>query len=484
LSSSTTGCSKKDRSCACLCNKPAAPLTNHERQRGINLPAETTSRVRFLLVFWLFVLSSVAFLDRVNISIAGTSIRDHYHLTNVELGWIFSSFLVGYALFQTVGGRLADRLGPRRVLTAGVLWWGVFTALTAAVPSGLGTALVLFISIRFLLGAGEAVIYPASNQFVARWIPTQERGLANGWIFAGVGAGAGFTPPLITYIMLRHGWRASFWVCAVIGFAVGMVWYLIARDSPEQHPRVSQPELSTIRAGINLPADGAKAQGQTSPLVSWSAMLKSRDVMAVTVSYFCYGYVAWIFFSWFYIYLATVRGLNLKASAFYAMLPFLAMAVCCPIGGVVSDRLSRWRGRRLGRCGVAAVSIALAAVFLLFGSAVSSPRLASVVLAGGAGALYLSQSSFWSVTADVAGASSGSVSGFMNMGAQLGGAITASLTPAIAARFGWTASFVVAAALCAAGAVAWLFVDPARTLAGQETGPTRRAVAKAPMASE
>lgn len=453
--------------------------------RSPRLHLQTTSRVRFLLVFWLFILSSVAFLDRVNISIAGSSIRGEYHFTNVELGWIFSSFLVGYALFQTLGGRLADRLGPRRVLAAGVLWWGIFTALTAAVPSGIAAALVLFISIRFLLGAGEAVIYPASNQFVARWIPTQERGIANGLIFAGVGAGAGFTPPLVTYIMLHHGWRASFWVCAVIGFAGGTVWYLIARDRPDQHPRVSQAELRTINSGLSLQRPGesensCQARNQAA-LVSWLTMLKSRDVMAVTLSYFCYGYVAWIFFSWFYIYLATVRGLNLKASAFYAMLPFLAMAASCPVGGLISDRLTRWRGARVGRCGVAAVSIALAAVFLLFGSEVGSARLASVVLAGGAGALYLSQSSFWSVTADIAGSSSGSVSGFMNMGAQLGGALTASLTPAIATRFGWTASFLVAAALCGVGAVAWLFVDPARTLAGQNAPGAQPAVAKAPM---
>jgi ACS family glucarate transporter-like MFS transporter len=417
-------------------------------------------------VFWLFILSSVAFLDRVNISIVGSSIRDQYRFSNVELGWIFSSFLVGYALFQTVGGRMADRLGPRRVLTVGVLWWGVFTALTAAVPSGIGAALVLFIGIRFLLGAGEAVIYPASNQFVARWIPRQERGIANGWIFAGVGAGAGFTPPLVTYVMLHFGWRASFWVCAAIGVAASAVWYLIARDRPDQHPRISKLELETIRSGLNLETTGQPA---TQALIPWSAMLKSKDVMAVTISYFCYGYVAWIFFSWFYIYLATVRGLNLKASAFYAMLPFLAMAACCPLGGAISDRLSRRYGRRAGRCGLAAVSIALAAGFLLFGSTVASAQLASVVLAGGAGALYLSQSSFWSVTADMAGPSSGSVSGFMNMGAQLGGALTASLTPAIAGRFGWTASFLVAAALCALGAMAWLLVDPARTLSVQTT---------------
>lgn len=423
----------------------------------------------------------MAFLDRVNISIAGSSIRGEYHFTNIELGWIFSSFLVGYALFQTLGGRLADRLGPRRVLAAGVLWWGVFTAVTAAVPVvGVTTALILFIGVRFLLGAGEAVIYPASNQFVARWIPTQERGIANGWIFAGVGAGAGFTPPLVTYIMNHHGWRASFWVCAVIGFISAAVWYLIARDRPDRHPRVSPSELETIRSGLDVKPGSAGKSDAAGALVSWSTVLKSRDVMALTVSYFCYGYVAWIFFSWFYIYLATVRGLNLKASAFYAMLPFLAMAAGCPLGGAISDRLSRRHGRRLGRCGVAFVGIALAAAFLLIGSEVSSARLASVVLAGGAGALYLSQSSFWAVTADIAGGSSGSVSGFMNMGAQFGGALTASLTPAIAGWFGWTASFLVAAALCAVGALAWLFVDPARALTDRGVAGGKPVEAPAP----
>jgi ACS family glucarate transporter-like MFS transporter len=190
----------------------------------------------------------------------------------------------------------------------------------------------------------------------------------------------------------------------------------------------------------------------------------SKEVIAVTLSYFCFGYVAWIFFSWFYIYLAQVRGLNLKASAFYAMLPFLAMAVACPVGGAISDRLNRSRGPRLGRCVLASVVMLGVGVFLVFGSQVESARLASVVLAGGAGALYLAQSSFWSVTADIAGRSSGSVSGFMNTGGQIGGAVTASLTPWIASRFGWTTSFLVAAALCGVGAAAWLLVDPARSL--------------------
>jgi len=427
-----------------------------------------TSRVRWLLIFWLFVLSAVSFLDRVNLSVAGVLLRSDYGLSPIQLGWIFSSFLVSYTLFQTVGGRLADRLGPRRVLTIGVLWWGVFTALTAALPARITGALILLIAIRFMLGAGEAILYPASSQFVARWIPSRERGTANGWIFAGVGAGAGLSPPLISYVMLRYGWRSSFWVCALIGVVVGAVWYVIARDEPAEHPWISSSELALIHSGLTLPKSG-NSSSQSSKVVPWGAILKSRAVLGVTLSYFCFGYVAWIFFSWFYSYLNQVRGLNLKESGFYATLPFIAMAICCALGGVVSDRLTRWRGAWIGRCVLAAFAMLCAAAFLALGPFVESARFASVVLAGGAGALYLSQSSFWAVTADIAGGSSGSVSGFMNMGAQAGGAVTASLTPWIAGRFdysrlGWTVSFLVAAGLCLVGAVSWLIVDPTKNL--------------------
>jgi ACS family glucarate transporter-like MFS transporter len=448
-------------------------------------------RVRWLLISWIFVLSAVAFLDRVNISIAGRSIAAEYHFGDVQLGSIFSSFLLGYAFFQSIAGWLADQLGPRRVLAAGVLWWGVFTALSAAVPVTIASPLLAFVVIRFLLGAGEAVIYPASNQFVARWIPTQERGFANGLIFAGVGVGAGFTPPLITWLMVHEGWRFSFWMCALIGVAAGTVWFLAARDTPEQHPRVSPTELAHIRAGLTLnpadysvspvapgtvPASSVEALPKTK--VPWGRILSNRSVLSMSFSYFCFGYVAWIFFSWFYIYLARVRGLNLRASAFYAMLPFLAMAVGCPLGGLVSDWLTRRAGKRLGRCGIGAFGAALAAAFLVFGSNVGSARLASVILAGGAGALYLAQSSFWSVSADIGSTFSGSVSGLMNMGAQFGGALTASLTPAIATRYGWTASFLVAASLSILGSLAWLAVDPNRSLAAPATGVAQRVLSE------
>jgi len=424
--------------------------------------------VRWFLVLLLFMLSAVSYLDRVNISIAGGAIADAYHLTDVQLGKVFSAMLIGYGLFQTVGGRLADRFGPRRVLTGGVLWWGIFTSLTALVPADIAGALFLFMAVRFLLGAGEAVIYPSANQFLSRWIPVDERGIANGWIFAGVGAGAGLTPPLISYLMVHYGWRSSFWACAFIGLIAGAIWFVSARDTPAEHPSVSPSELAVIQSGLTLTHPEAKPSSRKSELMPWKRVLRSGEVWAFTISYFCYGYVAWIFFSWFYRYLSKVRGLDLKASAFYAMLPFLAMLAGCLLGGTINDRITKLHGPRLGRCGVAVISIALAGIFIACGTQVQSTRLASFVLAGGAGALYLSQSSFWSVTADIAGRSSGTVSGLMNTGNQVGAALTAALTPWIAARFGWSASFLVAAALCVIGAVSWLFVDPSKKLQAPE----------------
>jgi len=403
-----------------------------------------------MLVAWLFVVSAIGYLDRVNISIAGQSIEKEFHLTNVELGWIFSAFVLGYALFQAPGGSIADRLGPRLVLMLGVIWWGIFTSLITVFSSGAPRLILLLIATRFLLGMGEAVIYPSSNCVVAAWIPSAERGIANGVIFSGVGCGAALTPPLITYLLIHHGWRSSFWASAALGLGAGVIWFLIARDKPAHHPWISNSELAHIQSGLP-PHHRAER-------LPWSSILSNFNIWLVTASYFCYGYAAYIFFSWFFIYLSSVRGLNLRESSYYTMLPFAAMAIGSPLGGWISDLLTKSRGKRVGRCGVAAVGIGLSALFIALGTQVDSARIATLVLAAGAGALYLSQSSFWSVSADIGGKSAGSVSGFMNMGGQFGGALTASLTPAIAAHWGWTASFLVAAALCALGSLLWTLV--------------------------
>ena len=162
----------------------------NDRLFAVPLPTFLRSRVRWILIGWMFAISAIAYLDRVNISIAGSLIERDFHLSDIQLGWVFSAFVLGYALSQAPGGRTADRFGPRRVVTLGAVWWAVFTALTAWVPPDAAFSLALLLAVRFLLGVGEAVVYPASNRLVATWFPSQERGIANGIIFAGVGAGA------------------------------------------------------------------------------------------------------------------------------------------------------------------------------------------------------------------------------------------------------------------------------------------------------
>ena len=423
------------------------------------------TKVRYFLGFWLFVLSGVAFLDRTNISIAGLQISRDYGLSDQSLGWIFSSFLIGYAGFQLPAGVLAARFGPRLVLTLGVFWWCIATALTAILPTGIPHALALLMLVRFALGAGEAVIYPSANQFVARWVPQQERGFINGLIFAGVGAGSGLTPPLLTWIILAQGWRAAFWFSAAAGSIAGAVWWTLARDTPEEHPGVSRSELKEIRAGLALnPPESGAASGSGAVKISWRAIFSRRDLAALMGGYFSFGYIAWVFFSWFFLYMARVRGFNLNQSARYAMLPFLCMTVFSLVGGVLSDWLTRLYGLRVGRCYLASFSLFLTAIFLVLGSQVRSPQLAGFILAGGAGALYLSQSTFWSVSVDIAGRSSGVFSSIVNMGGQIGGALTASLTPWIAHHFGWTTSFAVAAGFAVVAALCWLVVHPERAL--------------------
>lgn len=428
----------------------------------LRMPNETRLPLRYVLVVCLGVLSAIAFLDRTNISVAGIAISHEFNISNTRLGWVFSAFLIGYAAFQVPAGIFARRLGPRRVLAFAGLWWAVFTALTAGVPAGFAAALPLLIGVRFALGAGEATMYPAASQFVERWFPIAERGRANGIIFAGVGFGSAVTPYIVTQIMLHFGWRASFWISACIGLLGALVWYVIARDTPEQHRKISALEREHIVATREL---ATRPEHTSTGSIPWIPLLRSREMFALTTSYFTFVYVGWIYFAWFFIYLAQVRGLNLKASAMYTTLPFIAMTIGCLLGGIISDAIAARFGLRAGRAIVPGVALVLTAVLLVVGSHAHEARSAALILALGAGVLYLAQSGFWAVAADIGRENTSVASGIVNMGGQIGGACVASLTPIIANHYGWTASFLVAALFAFAGGLAWLIIDPHRQIA-------------------
>ena len=421
--------------------------------------SELPTRIRWVLVVWVALMGAVGFVDRVNISIAGHSIARDFHLSDLQLGQLFSAFFIGYGLFQIAGGWVADRLGPRRVLALGALWWAAFTVLTASFPAGFAHAFLLMWVVRFSLGMGEAVMFPSSNRWVANWIRTAERGLANGVIFAGVGAGSALTPPLIRTAMIHFGWRVSFWVCAGLGLLAAVGWYWMARDHPDQHSWVNDAERQQIHDGI------PQGDPLDAPRLTWGVMLGSKDVWAIALSYFCLGYTPAIFFTWFFIYLTRVRGLSLQAASYYSMLPFIAMAVGAVFGGWLADVVCRHYGRWWGRCGVAACGLMGAGICMASGSNISSAAVASTVLAAGAGSLYISQSAYWALSADLGKGSSGTLSGFMNMVGIAGNALTAITTPAIAAHYGWTASFLTSAAFCVIGGTLWLVINPNRSLA-------------------
>ena len=212
-----------------------------------------------------------------------------------------------------------------------------------------------------------------------------------------------------------------------------LVWYWVVRDSPKAHPWTSKKELATIEAGLPARAKESEAR-QTAP---WMAILRNRSMMAMTFSYFAFGYVAWIFFTWFFTYLSRVRGLDLKSSSFFSMLPFIAMAGCSDDGRWIADILTKRYGKRVGRCGVALVGIGLAAVLVALATQ-GRQRVPNW------------RAWYWPVERGrLSGAErllgdhgrhcrriGRSASGLMNMGGQLGGALTASLTPWIADHFG------------------------------------------------
>jgi ACS family glucarate transporter-like MFS transporter len=421
------------------------------------------SQVRVILTVGIFLLAAISYLDRTNISIAGVQLMPEFHLSQQELGYILSAFLAGYGLFQIPGGWLAKRYGPRLVLTGGLIWWGLLTSAVTLVHPSMAGAFWAIIAVRFLLGLGEAVMYPSSNQFTSTWIPTQERGKANGLIFAGTGTGAALTAPFITWLMVSYGWRASFWASSVIGIAAAIIWYWYARDTPEEHKGANAEEVAYIKAGLT---GGRKEAAEIA--VPWARIFTSKDVLLTAFSYFAFCWVAFIFLTWFFLYLAEARGVNLKSSAVLSMLPMGMMVVGSIAGGGIADWLSRQWSMRGGRCYFSAVTLFLTAIFLVIGSRAADPIVATVVLAGGAGMLYLSQSAYWALAADFGGPHAGVVSGLVNMTGMVAATITASATPWLGNHWGWQWAFYVGAIISIAGAVAWLMIDPSHRLHHEE----------------
>lgn len=425
----------------------------------------TPTKTRWTILALLFGISVITYIDRVNISITARHMMPALGLTNVEMGQIFSVFVLGYALFQIPGGWLGDRWGARKILTLAVIWWSIFTALTALAPTSFLAGILgiwgSLMVVRFLIGVGEAAALPNFNRAVANWCGPHERGLGIAITISGIGIGSALTPPITAWIMVNYGWQTAFYLAGAIGVVIALIWFWYATDRPEDHPGVNAQEAALIRGNTPIQT----AEDRPTP-VPWKAFAQTPSVWWLVFSYTCFGYVAYVYMSWFYLYLVDERGFSVLRGAVYASSPFIAMTIFCPLGGWLTDQLSKRLGLNKGRSWMGLAGMSLAALSIILGAINDAPFAAIAFLSLGAGWLYFTIGAFWSVPVDLSKSHAGTLSGLMNTGANLGGTLSPTLTPWIANQFGWSVSLGVAAAIALIGALAWLRIRPGDGLKG------------------
>jgi ACS family glucarate transporter-like MFS transporter len=436
--------------------------------RGAEARGVPPTHVRWVMVGMLTAITALTYVDRLNLGMAGNYIQSEFHLSTQTMGWVLSAFVLGYALCQIPGGWAGDRFGPRSLLTFAIVWWSIFTALTALAPelplrAFFGVAWS-FIVVRFLVGIGEATAFPNSNKIVAYWLGESARGTGNSIFLAGIGLGGTFTPIVIAWIMQTWGWRTSFYACGAVGIVVAVIWHNFATSRPEDHPRVNAAELALIRQpagkeGASLPGRGPVAAG-----VPWKRLLSKRSTWFLMLSYMCEGYPNYIFYTWFFIYLVQVRGFTLKQGGFWGAVPYLAVVILSPLGGWLSDRAVRKFGKRRGRQSAVWLGMTLSAVLLTAGAHAANNAACVLLMAGALGFNMFSTASWWAACIDLAPNYSGSLSAMMNTCGNLAGWISPVLTAVIATHFGWIRALDFAALITFAASILWFGVNASQNL--------------------
>jgi ACS family glucarate transporter-like MFS transporter len=399
------------------------------------------------LVFLLSATATASYLCRVNISVAGALLMKDFDLSQIQMGRLFSAFLLGYALFQVPAGMLADRWGARRILLLSAWWWVALTILQSLVGwgplrAGAGATLMILLTLRFLLGVGEAPTFPGAAQGVSRWIPPERQGRANGIVIAAVGVGSAIAPPLLSAAMVRAGWRAALLLSALPALILALVWlFALEHDADREAGARFRPQPQR-------PAD--------------LQPLRSLRFVLLTASYTLQGYVGYIFVFWFYLYLVQERHFDLLRGAALSSLPWILSIISIPLGGLISDRLVAGRtGLKWGRRIVPIAGLGLSGLFLALGARTDNAYLAAAYLALSTALVLSVEGPFWATMMEIARAGSGTAGGIMNMGSNLGGLVSPALTPVLAAHIGWENALLLAAAISVLGAVMWLGITPA-----------------------
>lgn len=414
---------------------------------------------RWTILTMLFIAMIINYVDRAALSIAMPFITQEYHLTPSEKGMIFSSFFIGYALFCFVGGYLADRYGPKRVLTYAMSGWSILCGLTA-----LAFNFWSLLIVRALFGVGEGPVSTTANKTVNNWFPIKERARAIGINQAGGPLGGALAGPIVGFLALWLGWRAAFIVMAVMGLIWAVCWFRMATSTPQEHPKVSAEEVALINAERDVPVMTA-AEAPRTPVLE---IIMQRSVLVTGVSLFCYNYILYFFMTWFPSYLIDAKGIDLKSMSIVTSLPWLVGTVGFLCGGVLIDYIYKRTGKQLfSRKVVLVTCLLIAACCIALTGQVEDVTQSVVVMTVAIGFLMLTAPAYWSLIQDaVPGHQVGTAGGFMHGLANLSGIVAPTATGIIIQTSGTYASgFALAGGLGILGAlIVAIFVGQPKSL--------------------
>ena len=374
----------------------------NEESPSLNREGRGGSPKNFILAM-LVILGVVTFLDRINISVAGSSIMKDLNLSAAEWGWVQSAFILSYGLMQIPMGAYGDRHGHRKVLTQIVLWWSLFTAFT-----GLAGGLASLLIIRFMFGVGEAGSSPCSTGVISRWFEKNEVGKAQGYVWAASRMGGALTPFVVIPIMAWLGWRAAFWLLGGLGIIWAVVWYVMYRDkTPLQLPRGGEQQEASPRGGT---------EG-----VSWNKILHNRQFWTICAMYFFYAFGSWFFFSWFPTFMELGRGFAKSELTYAVAVPFIMSMIGNITGGYLTDKISAKYGLKVGRKALGTSSLAISAVCMFLAAFIPGKMAVFVFLSLCFGIFDLMLPSAWALCIDLGKQHAGAISGAMNTFGNIGG---------------------------------------------------------------
>ncbi len=403
---------------------------------------------RYRMLGLVASLIIVMYLDRLCIAVAGPRIQADLKFSTTDWGWVIGAFTLAYAAFEVPSGMLADRIGPRRVITRIVLWWSTFTFAT-----GLVTGLRSMLIVRFLFGAGEAGAFPSTASVISRWIPPSERGRSNSIIWISSGFGGILTPLLVVPIQQGFGWRAAFLLLGLVGIIWSLLWYTKFRDSPQEVPAISKREREAIGYTPAVQHIG----------VPWQHLLRQRNYLLLLGMYHCYCWGGYFYLSWLPTYLQMGRGLTEDAMKFAASITSAAGMFGTIGGGFLSDALVRRAGLRAGRCLPAAAGLMLSGLLLGAASFTVDNLVAVAELCLGLASMNFMLPVTWALCLDLGRRHAGSVTGSMNMAGQVGSLIS---SVAFGYLVKWLGSYnqalVPLAVMLVLSGLLYLGIDPAK----------------------